>query len=148
MSGEIQINKKLLFGILAFALLLGVVGLYAMSSSKGTTVQSPSTNPGSQGGSASVSGGDGKQDIYIHANADGTYDKNSITVKSGVPVRLHFSADPNAGCGRQLVVYGLNAQAVSRSGEEQVVEFTPNSPGNYQYSCGMRMWGPGKLIVQ
>lgn len=87
------------------------------------------------------------QDIYIHANSDGTYDKNTITVSKDVPVKLHFTADSNAGCGRQLVVYGLDIALVSISGEEQVAEFTPTSTGTYDYSCGMYMWEPGKLIV-
>ncbi|MFH2105846.1 MAG: cupredoxin domain-containing protein [Candidatus Micrarchaeota archaeon] len=90
----------------------------------------------------------GIQDIYIRALSNGYYDKIEITVKKGIPVRLHFTADSNAGCGRQIVLYGLNVQATSMNGQEQVVDFTPKESGTYDYSCGMRMWGPGKLIVQ
>jgi len=86
-------------------------------------------------------------DIYIHAKSDGEYDVSQITVKSGEPVRLHFTADPDAGCGRALVIYGLNVQAVSKSGEEDIVDFTPAKAGTYEYNCGMRMWRPGKLVV-
>ncbi|HSB46470.1 MAG TPA: cupredoxin domain-containing protein [Candidatus Bilamarchaeum sp.] len=87
------------------------------------------------------------QDIYIKALSDGTYDRNEVTVKKGTPVRLHFTADPNAGCGRQLVIYGMNIRASSLNGEEGVVDFIPQAEGTYEYSCGMRMWGPGKLVV-
>ncbi|MFH0885375.1 MAG: cupredoxin domain-containing protein [Candidatus Micrarchaeota archaeon] len=93
-------------------------------------------------------GGAAAQDIYIKALSNGAYDKQEITVKVGVPVRLHFTADPNAGCGRQLVIYGLNVKALSRNGEENVVEFTPSQEGTYEYNCGRRMWQPGKLVVQ
>jgi len=93
-----------------------------------------------------ASGQPAVQDVYIRALKDGTYDKEEIAVRSGEPVRLHFTADPDAGCGRQLVVYGLGVKLVSRNGEESVAEFTP-SGGTYEYSCGMRMWGPGRMVV-
>lgn len=91
------------------------------------------------------------QDVYVRAlgGADfGAYDKTELTVKKGVPVRLHFSADADAGCGRSLVVYGLNVRLTAKNGQEAVAEFTPQEAGTYEYSCSMRMFGPGKLIVQ
>ena len=87
------------------------------------------------------------QDIYVRALSSGTYDKLEVSVKKGVRVKLHFTADPGAGCGRQIVLYGLDTKALSRNGEEAVVEFTPKNAGVYTYSCGMMMWGPGKLVV-
>ena len=92
------------------------------------------------------SGGD-VQDIYIKALSDGKYDKQELDVKKGIPVRLHFTADPNAGCGRQIVIYGMGISATSDNGEEDVVEFVPQQEGTYQISCGMRMWGPAELVV-
>ncbi|MFN7991828.1 MAG: cupredoxin domain-containing protein [Candidatus Micrarchaeia archaeon] len=94
-----------------------------------------------------VNGTEQAQEVYIKALSDGTYDKEEVTVKKGSPVRLHFTADRNAGCGRQLVIYGMNIRASSLNGEESVVEFIPQAAGTYDYSCGMRMWGPGKLVV-
>ncbi len=107
-------------------------------------------SPGAAGTGSNGSlggGGSGAQDIYIRALSSGSYDRQEVTVKAGIPVRLHFTADPDAGCGRQLVIYGLNVKAVSRSGEEDVVDFTPPA-GTYEYNCGMRMWRPGRLVVQ
>lgn len=89
-----------------------------------------------------------KQDIYIKALANGDYDNKEIVVKKGIPVNVHFTADPAAGCGRQLVIYGLNVNLISKNGEEQVAEFTPEKEGTYKFSCGMRMQGPGRLVVQ
>ncbi len=97
-----------------------------------------STNASSQGD---------VQDIYIKAKNDGTYDREEVTVNAGSPVRLHFTADPDAGCGRQMVIYGLNIKAVSTNGEENVVEFIPKQAGTYEYNCGMRMWRAGRLVV-
>jgi len=86
------------------------------------------------------------QDIYIKAQGFGGYDKPEVDVKAGIPVRLHFSADPSAGCGRALFINEFGVQLVSKSGEEQVATFTPTKPGTYQYHCGMYMF-VGKLVV-
>ncbi|MCI0504463.1 cupredoxin domain-containing protein [Candidatus Micrarchaeota archaeon] len=88
------------------------------------------------------------QDIYVRALAGGEYDVQEITVKKGVPVRLHFTAESGAGCGRWFYIYGLGIQALSRNGEEDVVEFTPTDAGAYEYNCGMRMFRPGMLVVK
>jgi hypothetical protein len=87
------------------------------------------------------------QDIYIRAQGNGEYDKSEVTVRKGVQVRLHFSADSGAGCGRALYIYGLGVKALSNGGEEDIVEFTPNEAGTFEYNCGMRMFKPGKLVV-
>jgi heme/copper-type cytochrome/quinol oxidase subunit 2 len=90
------------------------------------------------------------QDVYVKALGGarfGQYDVNELRVKAGQPVRLHFTADNDAGCGRLLVIYGLGVQVTAQNGKEGVVEFTPQKAGTYDYSCGMRMFGPGKLIV-
>ena len=162
LSNEIEVNKRLLSALAVFLIVLGVVSVYAFNAEKSTSAirvqpQQPVTKnpeatqqkiPQIPNQPPAPTGANSIQDISIHANAGGNYDKNRITVQSGVPVRLHFTADPNAGCGRQIVIYGLNVNAVSQSGEEKVVEFTPTTPGSYTYSCGMRMWGPGTLVVQ
>jgi|GEM_PF-1296585 len=87
----------------------------------------------------------GVQDVYIKALPSGSYDKPSVQVKAGVPVRFHFSADRNAGCGKLLLINEFGVRLTSYSGEESVAEFTP-SAGTYQYHCGMYMF-VGKLIV-
>ena len=89
-----------------------------------------------------------KQEIYIKALANGDYDNKEIVVKKGIPVRVHFTANPGAGCGRQLVIYGTNVNLISQNGEEKTAEFTPQKEGTYEFSCGMRMQGPGRLVVQ
>ncbi len=139
----IQKTTALLVVGLALAILLGAYVAFSapQQGSSGTTVNG---NGGVQGAGAAGAA----QDIYIRALSNGAYDKQEITVKAGVPVRLHFTADPNAGCGRQLVIYGLNVKALSRNGEEDVVDFNPAQAGTFEYNCGMRMWQPGRLIVQ
>ena len=88
-------------------------------------------------------------EVYIKALNSFSYNPQQVTVKKGVPVKIHFTAEQNVGCGRQLVVYGMgqNISAVSKNGAEQVVEFTPQKEGTFEYNCGMRMMKPGKLVV-
>mgnify|MGYP001587373279 CR=1 FL=1 len=85
------------------------------------------------------------QVVSLHASAYG-YDKNSISVKAGEPVRLDFSADSNAGCGRQLIVDNVGVNVVSRNGEVVSATFTPPSPGQYRFHCAMNMFR-GVLIA-
>lgn len=117
----------------------------------GNTPDNGQTNPqpsnqqpsgGQQGGSQEV------QEIYIKALPNGTYDKQEVTVKSGIPVKLHFTTQGNVGCGSILVLYGLNQKTTSKNGQEGMIEFTPTQKGTYEYNCGMRMWQPGRLVVQ
>ncbi len=139
MSDDIKIHKTTAY-LLVGLVIVALFGAYIVFSAPG---------PGNQGsvvGNSSVQGGPA-QDIYIKALRDGSYDTKEVTVKKGLPVRLHFTADPGAGCGRQIVIYGMNIKASSLNGEEDVVEFTPQQAGTFEYSCGMRMWRPGKLVV-
>ncbi len=87
------------------------------------------------------------QDVYIRALANGKYDKPQVVVERGKPVRLHFTADRNAGCGRMFVLEEFNITLIANGDEESVAEFTPEKPGEYAYHCGMWMW-KGKLIVK
>ena len=160
LANELQINKHLLMAILAFFVIIGLIGYSFLTKGNSAPIkegsiglqpydsQGSKTSEGSFYDASGTTSSSTIQDIYIRANSDGSYDKNSVTIKYGMLTRLHFTADSNAGCGRQFVIYGLNVQTTSSNGQEQVVEFTPKTPGTYTYSCGMRMWGPGTLIVQ
>jgi hypothetical protein len=128
---------------LVIAILFGAYVVFSASQQDVPARPAGTDNLGSQNGEAGAA-----QDIYVRALRSGAYDLQEITVNAGVPVRLHFTADPDAGCGRQLVIYGLGVKALSKSGEEDVVEFTPSEEGTYEYNCGMRMWQPGRLVVR
>ena len=85
------------------------------------------------------------QVVSLHASAYG-YDKNSISVKAGQPVRLDFSAEPNSGCGRQVIIDNVGVNIVSRNGETVSATFTPQAPGVYRFHCSMNMFR-GELIA-
>lgn len=139
MGNEVSINKTtaVLLAGLFLAIIVGGYVVFANNGQTGSTPQTVQNQPPAATG--------GVQDVYLKATAGG-YDKSEIVVKKGIPVRLHFTAQ-NAGCGSQLVIYGMNVKALSKNGQETVVEFTPQNEGTFEYNCGMRMMDPGRFVV-
>ena len=88
------------------------------------------------------------QEVSVRALSSGGYNNPSPTVKAGEPVQFDFSADSGAGCGRQLIIDGLGSRVnlVSRNGETVSATFTPPSPGQYRFHCGMNLFR-GVLIA-
>jgi len=74
------------------------------------------------------------------------YSVNSFQVKKGVPVRIMFSAEPTAGCGRQFIMRDFGVNVVAPEGSEVPVEFTPDKEGVFNYRCSMNMFR-GKMTV-
>lgn len=107
-----------------------MAGKLVVNDGAGAQVQQPS-GAGSAGS---------LQVVAIHANPYGGYDNPTVTVKAGQPVRLDFSADPRAGCGRQIIVDNVGVNLVSRNGETVSATFTPPRPGNYAFHCSMNMF--------
>jgi plastocyanin domain-containing protein len=148
MGNEIEISRTtgLLLAGLFFAIIIGgfvVFGAGARAPGAGTEAATYAGQP--QGGGQAAAGAQ-VQDIYIKALGTGAYDNPQVTVRKGIPVKLHFSAEASAGCGRALYLDGFNVQLVSRSGEEQMAEFTPEKEGTYAYHCGMNMFR-GRMVV-
>ncbi len=81
----------------------------------------------------------GVQEVTIRGDPSG-YAPQFFSVKKGTPVKIKFSADKYAGCGRQLIMkdFGINLLA----GEGQTVEatFTPLQEGSFSYRCSMNMF--------
>ncbi|MCX8197046.1 MAG: cupredoxin domain-containing protein [Candidatus Micrarchaeota archaeon] len=80
------------------------------------------------------------QEVSIRALKTGRYDKSIIEVKAGVPIKLSFTADPGAGCGRQLLIDNVGINLISRNGETVVAYFTFPQPGRYNFHCAMNMF--------
>ncbi|MFH1785592.1 MAG: cupredoxin domain-containing protein [Candidatus Micrarchaeota archaeon] len=149
MDDEIKIEKTTIYSFVGLVIMLLVGGYMVFGAA---SVPSDISNSVADSQTTQslpvVSQSQQAQDVYIKAKADGTYDKSEVVVKSGNLVRIHFTTEPYVGCGAVLYIYGLNLQTVSKNGQEGIIEFTPTKPGTYEYNCGMRMWSPGKLIVQ
>ena len=77
----------------------------------------------------------------------GGYTPDLIVVQHGKPVRLSFRREEIASCS-EMVVFGDFGKSVKLpEGEVVPVEFLPETPGEYEFTCQMGMLR-GKLIVE
>ncbi|MDO8627305.1 MAG: cupredoxin domain-containing protein [Candidatus Diapherotrites archaeon] len=88
----------------------------------------------------------GLQEVSIKMTANG-YAPNRITVKKGIPVKINFFAESNAGCSRSVTFPDFNVKKIVQTNTSDFVEFTPEKEGTFQFYCAMGMFR-GELIVQ
>ncbi len=85
---------------------------------------------------------DGKQVVAM--KIDGfDYIPNRFNVKQGVPVEWRIDAKDAVGCGRILLSRSLGVQKFLSDAEINVIVFTPQQPGEYDFNCGMGMMTAG-----
>jgi plastocyanin domain-containing protein len=77
----------------------------------------------------------------------GAYTPNVINVEHGKPVRLSFRREETAACSEKVLLPDFHRQAELPEGETIAVEFTPEQPGEYEFTCGMGMLR-GKVVVR
>jgi plastocyanin domain-containing protein len=77
----------------------------------------------------------------------GGYIPDVIIVEHGKPVRLNFHREETASCSEMVLFPDFNKSAKLPTGETVPVEFLPEKPGEYEFSCQMGMFR-GKLIVK
>lgn len=77
----------------------------------------------------------------------GGYTPDIIVVQHGRPVRLTFRRDETAACSERVVLADFGKSARLPEGEVVAVEFLPERPGEYEFTCQMGMLR-GKLIVE
>ena len=77
----------------------------------------------------------------------GGYTPDVIVVQHGKPVRLTFRRDETAACSERVVLADFGKSARLPEGEVVPVEFLPERPGEYEFTCQMGMLR-GKLIVE
>lgn len=144
MGNEIEISKTTALLMAGLFLAIVVGGYVVFGAGSNVAAAAGGAQPGAGGSGQPTAAG--VQEVYIKALSTGGYDNPQITVKKGVPVRLHFSADANAGCGRAFYLDGFNVKLISYSGEDKVAEFTPQQEGTFAYHCGMNMFR-GRMVV-
>ena len=86
----------------------------------------------------------GFQEIFIIVK--GGYSPDTIQVESGKPVRLMFNRQESSPCSEKVVLDAFGVSADLPEDETVPVEFTPTTPGEYEFACQMGMLR-GKLIV-
>ena len=116
--------------LLDLALIAFIVWFFWLKKSKGTA--------------ASV-GSSGVQEAMILVK--GGYTPDVIVVKAGRPVRLNFRREETASCSEMLLLPAFGKSVKLPTGENVAVEFTPDKPGEYPFSCQMGMFR-GRLIVE
>ena len=73
------------------------------------------------------------------------YYPNTITVKSGEPVRIYLD-ESVTGCLRSFTIRDFGVAKYLRTPSDYV-EFTPTKKGTYGFACSMGM-GTGTLVVE
>lgn len=77
----------------------------------------------------------------------GGYTPDVIIVQHGKPVRFNFRREETAACSEMVIFNDFGKSAHLPTGETVPVEFLPEKPGEYEFSCQMGMLR-GKLIVE
>lgn len=89
--------------------------------------------------------GSGVQEIEVQVR--GGYDPDLIVVEAGRPVRLDFHRNETADCSEEIVFGDFGIRKRLPAFQTTPVEFTPEEPGEYVFTCGMGMMR-GKLLVE
>ena len=77
----------------------------------------------------------------------GGYTPDVIVVEHGKPVRLNFRREESAACSEMVVFGDFDKSAKLPEGKIVPVEFLPENPGEYEFSCQMGMIR-GKLVAE
>ena len=77
----------------------------------------------------------------------GGYTPDVIVVQHNKPVRFNFRREETAACSEMVVFNDFGKSAHLPTGETVPIEFLPEKPGEYEFTCQMGMFR-GKLIVE
>ena len=87
---------------------------------------------------------DAGRDIAVRVR--GGYDPETIYAEAGLPLRIVFSREESSACSEQVVFPAFGKSATLPQGKKVAVNLLPETPGEYEFSCGMGMLR-GTLIV-
>ncbi|MBD1933594.1 MULTISPECIES: cupredoxin domain-containing protein [Cyanophyceae] len=79
----------------------------------------------------------GIQELTI--KVDGGYDPDRVVVKAGQPVRLNFFRQDSSSCLEKVILPDFHIAKDLDLDRVTPVEFTPQKPGEYPFTCGMNM---------
>jgi len=71
---------------------------------------------------------------------DGGYEPSQVVVKAGQPVQLNFFRRDPSSCLEKVLLPGFRIAADLPLNQETAIEFTPDKPGEYAFTCGMNMF--------
>ena len=96
-------------------------------------------------GMRATSASSGYQEAMILVK--GGYTPDVIIVQHGKPVRFNFRREETAACSEMVIFNDFGKSAQLPTGETVLVEFLPEQPGEYEFTCQMGMLR-GKVIVE
>lgn len=71
---------------------------------------------------------------------DGGYEPSQIVVQAGKRVRLNFDRKDPSHCLEEVRIPDFHIAKKLVLNQITPIEFMPNKPGNYEFSCGMNMF--------
>jgi plastocyanin domain-containing protein len=77
----------------------------------------------------------------------GGYTPSTIRVMAGRPVRLEFDRQETSGCTEEVVLPQFGIRTYLPAHQTTPVEFTPQKPGRFEFTCGMAMVR-GTILVE
>jgi plastocyanin domain-containing protein len=83
----------------------------------------------------------------VTVTVDGGYEPNRIVVQAGQPVRLNFNRKDPSSCLEEVRLPDFHIAQPLPLNQVTAIEFTPQQPGVYEFTCGMNMFR-GSIEVQ
>lgn len=80
----------------------------------------------------------GVQEVSV--TVDGGYEPSQIVVQAGQPVRLNFDRKDPSSCLEEVRFPDFRIAQDLPLNQVTPIEFTPNKPGRYEFTCGMNMF--------
>jgi plastocyanin domain-containing protein len=73
--------------------------------------------------------------VVVH----GGYEPAIVRVRAGAPVRLIFDRQETSPCSEEIVFPDFGIRRFLPAFEKTTIELTPETPGRYEFTCGMSM---------
>lgn len=80
----------------------------------------------------------GLQEVTI--KVDGGYQPDRLIVEAGKPVRINFFRQDPSSCLEKVLLPDFHIATDLKLNQVTPIEFTPQQPGKYQFTCGMNMF--------
>ena len=84
----------------------------------------------------------------VEITVQGGYAPGTVELKAGVPTRLIFHRIETASCSEEVVIPDFGIRQKLPAHQKTAVEFTPDKPGRYSFTCGMGMLRGVLIVVQ
>ncbi|UBF24693.1 cupredoxin domain-containing protein [Kovacikia minuta CCNUW1] len=93
---------------------------------------------GSKPKSRQATAAGGIQEVTV--TVDGGYEPSQIVVRAGQPVRLNFDRKDPSSCLEAVRFPDFRIAQDLPLNQVTPIEFTPEKPGSYEFTCGMNMF--------